>query len=128
MPSKEPYHDWLKLANRIAHKGLNINPPCIRCARMSEQRLVEYRRVPISKKYSNCVHSGRKYEQDFYPQEKWVKLDKARDKVNAEIATMDDELSSFEKELLKRQEELFKIYEKMLKKQMDILRVLKKHS
>jgi hypothetical protein len=41
---------------------------------------------------------------------------------------MDDELSSFEKELWERQEELFKIYEKMSKNQMDISRVLKKHS
>jgi hypothetical protein len=128
MFSKEPYCDCLKLADQIAYKGLTINPPCICCARMSEQKVVECRHVPTSKKYSNYVYSGRKYKQDFYPQEKWAKLDKARDKVNAEIATMDDELSSFEKELWERQEELFKIYKKMLKNQMDILRVLKKHS
>src|SRR5260370_40098880 len=41
---------------------------------------------------------------------------------------MDDKLSSFKKELWERQEELFKIHEKMSKNQMDISRVLKKHS
>jgi hypothetical protein len=124
MSSKEPYRDRLKLADRIAHEGLNINPPCVRCARMSERRAVECRRVPTSKKCSNCVHSGRKCEQDFYPQEKWAKLDKARDKVNAELATADNELSFLERE----HEELLKIHEKMSKSQMDISRVLKKHS
>jgi hypothetical protein len=124
MFSKEPYRDRLKLADRIAHEGLNIDPPCVRCARMSEQRTVEYRRVPQNKKCGNCVQSGRKYEQDFYPQEKWAKLDKAREKVNAELATADNELSFLERE----HEELLKIHEKMSKSQMDISRVLKKHS
>jgi hypothetical protein len=41
---------------------------------------------------------------------------------------MDDELSSFKKELLERQEELFKIHERISKNQIDISRVLKKHS
>ena len=124
MSLKEPYHDRLKLANRIAHEGLNIDPPCIRCARMSERRTVECRRVPQNKKCGNCVQSGRKCEQDFYPQEKWAKLDKARDKVNAELATMDNELSFLERE----HEKLLRIQEKMSKNQMNISRVLKKHS
>jgi hypothetical protein len=124
MFSKEPYRDRLKLADRIAHEGLNIDPPCVRCARMSERRTVECRRVPQDKKCGNCVQSGRKCEQDFYPQEKWAKLDKAREKVNAELATADNELSFLERE----HEELLKIHEKMSKSQMDISRVLKKHS
>ena len=105
MSLKKPYHDCLKLADRIAHKGLNIDPPCICCARMSERRTVECRRVPQNKKCGNCVQSGRKCEQDFYPQEKWAKLDKARDKVNAELATIDNKLSFLEQE----HEELLRI-------------------
>jgi hypothetical protein len=124
MSLKEPYRDRLKLADRIAHEGLNIDPPCTRCARMSERKAVECRRVPQNKKCGNCVQSGRKCEQDFYPQEKWAKLDKARDKVNAELVTADNELSFLERE----HEELLKIHERMSKNQMDISRVLKKHS
>jgi hypothetical protein len=47
-----------------------------------------------------------------------------REKVNAELATADNKLSFLERE----HKELLKIHEKMLKSQMDILRVLKKHS
>jgi hypothetical protein len=85
---------------------------------------VEYRRVPQNKKCSNCVYSGRKCEQDFYPQEKWAKLDKARDKVNAELVTTGNKLLFLEQE----HEELLKIHKRMSKNQIDISRVLKKHS
>jgi TolA-binding protein len=128
MSSKEPYRDRLKLADRIAHEGFIIDPPCIRCARMNERRTVECRRVPSNKKCGNCVQSGRKCEQDFHPEEKWARLDKVREKVNAELATMENELSSLEEESWKRQEELFKMQEKVSKGQMDILKIIRKHS
>jgi hypothetical protein len=106
MSSKEPYRDRLKLADRIAHEGLNIEPPCLRCARMSEREVVECRRVLTSKKCGNCVQSGRRCEQDFYPKEDWAKLDKARGAVNAELVAMDNELLSLQEEFSKVQKNI----------------------
>jgi hypothetical protein len=68
---------------------------------MSEQGVVECRGVPSSKKCGNCVQSGRKCKQDFYPKEDWAKLDKAHGAVNAELVTMDNELLSLQEEFSK---------------------------
>jgi chromosome segregation ATPase len=139
MVSQNHYRDRLKLANRIAHEGSLVNPPCGRCARMSERKTIECKRISSTEKCGNCVRAGRRCEQEFHSDKEWERLDKAREKVNIDLAITDSQLSSFEEESLRLQKESSKKQEEFLKEflrvqesvstlQKNISKALTKHS
>lgn len=124
MVSRAHYRDRLKLANRIACEGVPIDPPCDRCARMSERKVVECKRIKSTEKCGNCVRAGRRCEHEFYSEKEWERLDKAREKVDIDLVTTDDQLSSLEKESLRLQKDISKALMKhshlrQQKKQLD---------
>jgi hypothetical protein len=139
MVFRDHYRDRLKLADRIVREGFLVDPACDRCARMSETKAVECKRLAANEKCSNCVRAGRRCGQEFYSDKKWERLDKAREKVNIGLAVADDELSCLQegalrmqKESSKRQEEFLReflrIQEDMSSLQRSISQILAKHS
>lgn len=139
MASRDHYRDRLKLANRIAREGVPVDPPCDRCAKMSERKAVECKRIKPTEKCGNCVRAGRRCEHEFYSEEEWERLDKVREKVNIDLVTADDQLSSLEEESLRLQKEssqkqeeflreFLRVQESVSRLQKDISKALRKHS
>jgi hypothetical protein len=139
MAFQNHYRDRLRLANQITHEGFLVDPPCDRCSKMSEKRIVECRRIPSVEKCNNCIRAGRRCEHGFHSEKEWEKFNKAREKVDIDLAAMDGQFSSLEKESVKLQEETSKKQEEFLKEflqmqkniskiQKDISKALVKHS
>jgi hypothetical protein len=128
MASQNHYRDRLRLANQIAHEGFLVDPPCDRCSKMNEKRIVECKRIPSVEKCSNCIRVGRRCEHEIFSENQWEEFNKTRKEVDIDLAAMDGQLSSLEKESLKLQKETLKKQEELSKIQKDISKALVKHS